>query len=143
MVNSLKPINLIFFDSYVLFVIYLAMNWATIDCSRYSNIWQLFYYIVLILRLGIDEFENNGVFGRKCYLALIFISSGVILNGMCIYEMYTIFQNPDFFAEDNADTGYCFSNRILLVGQCILGFLIFIKDIVYAICDRPKDEQES
>ena len=84
MVNNLKPINLIFFDSYVLFIIYLGMNWEMINCSTYSNIWQLIYYIVLLLRLGIDEAENNQIIQRKCYLASIFTSS-LILVGMSIY----------------------------------------------------------
>ena len=140
MVNSLKPVNLIFLDSYVLFIIYLAFNWESINCQTNSNVWQLFYYIILILRLLIDQFENNAVISRKLYLILIFVSSGIVLNAMCIYEMATIFQNPEYWAEDGA-SGYCFSNRILLVGQCILAFLIFIKDIVFAICDQPKEAE--
>ena len=100
MVSNLKPINLIFFDSYVLFIIYLAMNWNMIDCSTYSNVWQLFYYILLVLRLGIDEAENNQIIQRKCYLGCIFASS-LILVAMSIYEMVTIFDNPDYFASDD------------------------------------------
>ena len=102
MSNSLKPINLIFFDSYVLFIIYLAVNWNAINCSTYSNIWQLCYYVVLVLRLGIDEAENSQVIGRKCFLVLIFISS-LVLVGMGVYEMYTIYMNPSYFAVDTTE----------------------------------------
>lgn len=99
MSNKLKPINLIFFDSYLLFILYLALNWQPINCSTNSNIWQLFYYIVLVLRLGIDEAENSQVIGRKCFLFMIFASS-LILVGMGAYEMYTIYNNPNAFASD-------------------------------------------
>ena len=54
--------------------------------------------------------------------------------------MVTIFQNPDYFGEDSS-AGACFSNRILLVGQCVLAYLIFIKDIIFAICDKPQEKE--
>jgi hypothetical protein len=54
MVSSLKPINLILFDTYVLALIYLALTWKYIDCNTKSNVWELFYYLVLIGRLLID-----------------------------------------------------------------------------------------
>lgn len=55
MISSIKPFNLLLLDTYILALIYLFIKWTLIDCGTHSNIWQLFYYIVLILRLVIDE----------------------------------------------------------------------------------------
>jgi len=54
MVSSIKPINIILFDGYILAFLYLAITWQYIDCGTHSNIWQLIYYLILFVRLLID-----------------------------------------------------------------------------------------
>lgn len=139
MISSLKPINLILFDTYILAVLYLAITWQYINCNTNSNVWQLFYYIVLFLRLFIDEAENNSKISKKAYYILTFITSYGILFGMCTYEIVTIATHPEDFDDPN-HTSSCYQNRILLVGQCVFAYLICIKDVLVVMYDKSKEE---
>ena len=139
MITSLKPINLILFDTYILAILYLAITWKYICCNTSSNVWELFYYLILLVRLLIDELENNSKISKNVYYALLFTSSFVVLNAMCIYESVTIAKNPQHF-DDPKHTSSCFQNRILLVGECVFGFLICIKDVFVVIKKKSKDK---
>ena len=75
------------------------------------------------------------------YRVGIFITS-VILVGMCIYEMVAVFSNASSF-DDPDKKSSCYQNRILLVGQCIIGYLILIKDIVTLCYDQTKESQKA
>lgn len=137
MITSLKPINIILFDTYILGILYLAISWEYINCNTNSNIWELFYYLLLIIRLVIDELENNAFISNKFYTILILITSFGVLFGMCTYEIVRIAQNPQDF-DDPKHTSSCFQNRILLVGECIFGYLICIKDVLVIIYNKSK-----
>ena len=97
MISSIKPFNLLLFDMYFLCILYLFIKWNLINCGTHSNVWQLFYYIVLVLRLLIDELESNAKLSREKYWVLTFISSALVLLGMGIYELVAIFTNSDQF----------------------------------------------
>lgn len=88
-INNLKPINIILFDTYLIALFYLIFTWQYVDCNTNSNIWQLFFYLILFARLVIDELENNDIIGTKPYSIAILISS-VVLAGMSIYECIAI-----------------------------------------------------
>ena len=97
MLTTLKPLNIILFDTYMLAILYLALTWKYINCSTNSNIWELFYYIVLFLRLFIDEMESNSKITKQTFNILIFVSSFVVLAGMSTYEIVIIVQNREYF----------------------------------------------
>lgn len=142
MVTSIKPINIILVDTYFLGLIYLFITWQYINCNTNSNIWELFYYLVLLLRLVIDELENNNKISKTVYTVLIFISSFIVLLGMCTYEVVIIARNSQDF-DDPDHKSSCFQNRIFLVGQCVIGFAICIKDILVYLYDKSKQELET
>lgn len=142
MVTSIKPINIILVDTYFLGLIYLFITWQYINCNTNSNIWELFYYLVLLLRLVIDELENNNKISKTVYTVLIFISSFIVLLGMCAYEVVIIARNSQDF-DDPDHKSSCFQNRIFLVGQCVIGFAICIKDILVYLYDKSKQELET
>lgn len=139
MITSLKPINLILFDTYILAILYLAITWKYIGCNTSSNVWELFYYLILLVRLLIDELENNSKISKNVYYVLLFASSFGALNAMCIYESVTIAKNPQDF-DDPKHTSSCFQNRILLVAECVFGFLICAKDIFVVFYEKSKDQ---
>ena len=139
MIKTLKPFNLLLFDSYILALLYLFITWNKINCGLHCNIWQLFYYLVLFARLVFDELENNSKITKKIYWILTFISSGVVLLGMGIYELVAIFSNPEDFNDPDMKSS-CFENRILLVGQCIIGFLIIGKDVGVFLYERSHEK---
>lgn len=141
MISSLKPINLILFDTYILAILYLAITWQYINCNTHSNIWQLFYYLILLLRLLIDEAENNSILSKKLYYTLIFISSFVFLFGISTYEIVTIVTHPEDF-DDPEHKSSCYQNRILLMAQCIFAYLICIKDVLVLLYDKSKEEAD-
>lgn len=39
MISSIKPINIILLDTYILAILYLAITWKYINCGTNSNIW--------------------------------------------------------------------------------------------------------
>lgn len=142
MVTSIKPINIILVDTYFLGLLYLFITWQYINCNTNSNIWELFYYLVLLLRLVIDELENNNKISKTVYTVLIFISSFIVLLGMCTYEVVIIARNSQDF-DDPDHKSSCFQNRIFLVGQCVIGFAICIKDVLVYLYDKSKQELET
>jgi hypothetical protein len=142
MVTSIKPINIILVDTYFLGLLYLFITWQYINCNTNSNIWELFYYLVLLLRLVIDELENNNKISKTVYTVLIFISSFIVLLGMCTYEVVIIARNSQDF-DDPDHKSSCFQNRIFLVGQCVIGFAICVKDVLVYLYDKSKQELET
>ena len=142
MVSSIKPINIILVDTYFLALMYLFITWRYINCGTNSNIWELFYYLVLLARLFIDELESNSKITKKTYTVCTFISSFVVLMGMCIYELVAIANNSKEF-DDPDHKSPCFQNRIFLVGQCAFGFIICIKDVLVFLYDKSKQEAET
>lgn len=142
MVTSIKPINIILVDTYFLGLLYLFITWQYINCNTNSNIWELFYYLVLLLRLVIDELENNNKISKNVYTVLIFISSFIVLLGMCTYEVVIIARNSQDF-DDPDHKSSCFQNRIFLVGQCVIGFAICVKDVLVYLYDKSKQELET
>lgn len=139
MIKTLKPFNLLLFDSYILALFYLFITWNKINCGLHCNIWQLFFYFVLFARLAFDELENNLKISKKMFWIITFISSGVILLGMGIYELVVIFSNPQDFNDPEMKSS-CFENRILLVGQSIIGFLIIVKDVIVFLYEKSQDK---
>lgn len=59
--------------------------------------------------------------------------------GICTYEIITIVDNSSNFDDPNHKSS-CFQNRILLMGQCIIGYLICIKDFLVFLYDKSKQE---
>lgn len=73
----------------------------------------------------------------------MFLSSGVLLLALGIYQSYTIAtHSSDFFFDANTKTGseVCFQNRIMFVGEIIVGFLTLLKDIYFI--GLVKDEEQ-
>lgn len=97
MISSLQPFNLLLFDMYFLAFLFLFINWNSVNCGTHSNVWQLFYYIVLTARLVFDELENNAIIAKTVYWILTFISSCVVLLGMGIYELVAIYTHAEDF----------------------------------------------
>lgn len=139
MISSIKPMNIILLDTYFLGLLYLAITWKDINCNTNSNIWELFYYLVLLARLLIDELENNSIIAKTTYTVCIFISSFLVLMGLCVYELVVIVNNREDF-DDPDHKSSCFQNRIFLVGQCAIGFAICIKDVLVYLYDKSKQE---
>lgn len=76
------------------------------------------------------------------YWIITFISSGVVLLGMGIYELVVIFSNPQDFNDPEMKSS-CFENRILLVGQSIIGFLIIVKDVIVFFYERSPEKAKN
>lgn len=55
MITSIKPMNLVLFNTYTVLLVFLSLNWQNSSCEISSNIWELFYYIILYSRLLIHE----------------------------------------------------------------------------------------
>lgn len=60
---------------------------------------------------------------------------------MCIYESVIIAKNPQDFDDPNHSSS-CFQNRILLIGECIFGFLICIKDVLVVLYEKSKEQEK-
>lgn len=74
----------------------------------------------------------------------MFLSSGVLLLALCIYQSYTIATNSsNFYYDATAKIGneVCFQNRIIFVGEIIIGFLTLFKDIYFI--GVVKEDQQS
>lgn len=139
MISSIKPLNLLLADAYALAIIYLLIKWSVTECNTYSNVWEFFYYLTLVLRLIADEMESNSIISNKIYWAFTLFTSFGVLMGMGIYEMVTIYTHPEDFS-DPKRLSPCFQNRILFVAECIIGFVIIVKDVLvlaYEIRARP------
>lgn len=139
MISSIKPLNLLLADAYALAIIYLLIKWSVTECNTYSNVWEFFYYLTLVLRLIADEMESNSIISNKMYWAFTLFTSFGVLMGMGIYEMVTIYTHPEDFS-DPKRLSPCFQNRILFVAECIIGFVIIVKDVLvlaYEIRARP------
>lgn len=139
MIGSIKPLNLLLADAYALAIIYLLIKWSVTECNTYSNVWEFFYYLTLVLRLIADEMESNSIISNKMYWAFTLFTSFGVLMGMGIYEMVTIYTHPEDFS-DPKRLSPCFQNRILFVAECIIGFVIIVKDVLvlaYEIRARP------
>lgn len=72
------------------------------------------------------------------YTILIFVSSFVVLLGMCTYEIVAIAQNSSAF-DDPEHKSSCFQNRILLIAECIFGYLICVKDVMSWLYEKSKE----
>lgn len=68
---------------------------------------------------------------------LLFVSSFLVLAGMCIYEIVTIVNNPQDFDDPDRKSA-CFQNRILLIAECGWGFAICIKDVLVFLYEKSK-----
>lgn len=141
MISSIKPINIILLDTYFLGLLYLAITWQYIGCNTNSNVWELVYYVVLVARLVIDELENNSIISKCTYNVAIFISSFLVLAGLCAYELVVISQHSAEF-DDPDHKSSCFQNRIFLVGQCAFGFAICVKDVLVYLYQKSKEEAQ-
>ena len=94
MFSSLKPINIILFNTYIIALIYLLMTWNYVSCGTSSGYWELFFYLILFARLFIDELENNSKISENLALILMTSSSVICLFALSTYELLKIHDNP-------------------------------------------------
>ena len=135
LINTLEPQNILLLNFYIIPLLQIAFNWSSSDCGTNSNVWQLFFVLTLIVRILIDQLYNNAHISRKLFTILMFITSGVILLTLGIWESYVISTNQEEF------TTFCFQNRIVFVSEIILCFLALIKDIIFVGFGMKENEE--
>ena len=126
LINTFQPQNILLLNFYVIPLMQILFNWSEGSCGTNSNVWQLFFVLILISRIFIDELYNNSHIKQRLFQILMFLTSGVGLLTMGVYESWTIAAHPEEFASK-----VCFQNRIVYVSECILCFLILIKDVIF------------
>lgn len=89
MIKTLRPLNILLVNLYVIMFLQLFLNWNFTGCQTFSNVWALCIYILLVLRIVIDELHNNKIAPYKSYAALSLLLSSV-MTGLGIYETVTI-----------------------------------------------------
>lgn len=89
MIKKLKPLNILLVNLYVIMFLQLFLNWNYTACQTFSNVWALCIYIMLVLRIAIDEIYNNEISSFKAYAIFSFVLSAV-MTGLGIYETVTI-----------------------------------------------------
>lgn len=142
-VTQLDPLTVLLANIYLVMIVQLILNWQAANCGTSSYLFQLAFILIMAGRLVLQEFYNNKIMPKKIFASLMFLSSGVLLLGLGIYQSYTIStHSSDFFYDANTKTGseVCFQNRIIFVGEIIIGFLTLFKDI-YFIGIVKEDEQ--
>lgn len=135
-VTTLDPLNIILFNIYLVMILQLALNWESSDCGTKSYLYQLGFIILMTLRLLFQELFNNAVMAKKLFVGSMFLTSGVLLLALGAYQSYVIATNSSNFyydADTKSGNEACFQNRIVFVGEIIIGFLTLFKDI-YFIC---------
>jgi hypothetical protein len=97
--TSLRPVNLLLANVYLIMLLQIALNWGAADCRTSSNSYQLAFVVIVIGRLVIDEIYHNGVVGRMPFVVCTFITTALLV-GFAIYQSVVVANNPDAFHYD-------------------------------------------
>jgi hypothetical protein len=90
MIKSLDATNIVLLNIILIMIIQLALNWQAANCGTDSNLFQLAFIIIIIVRIFTQEADNNKIIEKRTFKAVMLFTSGCLLTALGIYEAYTI-----------------------------------------------------
>lgn len=138
--------NIVLVNIFFIMLVQLGLNWQASDCDTRSNLFQLAFILIYLIRMATQEAHNNKAIPPGVYKAITLFTSGCLLTALGVYESYVIAANSNSFEYDpktKIGNLVCYQNRIVFVGEIIICFLTVIKDIVVVVMGNESHSSDT
>ncbi len=85
MIKSLEAVNIVLVNIFFIMILQLALNWQAADCDTGSNLFQLAFILIYLVRMATQEAHNNKGISSRTFKIVTLITSGCFLTALGVY----------------------------------------------------------
>lgn len=84
-ISTLEPTNIILANIYFIMILQIALNFQSANCNTNSNLFQVAFITIMLIRIILQELYLNRYITKKLYKPLMLFSSGFLLTGIAAF----------------------------------------------------------